>query len=280
MSLDATSDQENARAAPTIFILSGGVGASGEQIVNTALAQFPGNKARTCTIGNIRLPEQISRALAQAHQVGGLVVYTLVDDSLCRQLVEEARAMNVQTIDLMSPLLDWLSEALNQKPAREPGRYRQLHREYYDRVAAINYTLAHDDGQNAEDWPQAEIMLVGVSRAGKTPLSVYLSVLGWKVANFPLVPEIPVPPALFELDPARVVGLTLAPEQLLMHRRQRQSTLGVKGGSDYADLESIEAELQQARKVFREGHFHIVNMTDKTIEHGADEIIRKLAGSL
>ncbi len=268
----------NLPGSPAIFILSGGVGASGEQLVNTVLAQFPGNNVSTHTIGNIRHPDQITRALKQAKMVGGLVLYTLVDDRLSGQLVIEAQEMGVQIIDLMGPLITWLSATLHQLPLQQPGKYRQLHRDYYDRVSAIDYTLDHDDGKNLEGWPQAEVVLVGVSRSGKTPLSVYLAVLGWKVANFPLVPEIPVPDALFELDPGRVFGLTIDPEQLLVYRRQRQARLGVSEASSYTDLDAIREELQQAKKVFRQGRFEVINMTDKTIEQTADEIIRRRAG--
>ncbi len=263
---------------PTIFILSGGVGSSGEQLVNTVLAQFPDNSVQTNTVGNIRQPEQVSRALTQARKANALVIHTLVDDRLRRQLVEETEAMGIATIDLMGPLIGWISEALEMEPLHEPGKYRQLHREYYDRIAAIDFIMAHDDGKNPDGWPQAEMVLVGVSRSGKTPLSVYLAVLGWKVANIPLVPEIPGPEALFELDPSRVIGLTIDPEQLLVYRRQRQARLGVSEPSVYTDLDSIREELQHARKVLRQGHFEIINTTDKTIEQIADEIIRKRAG--
>ena len=124
---------------------------------------------------------------------------------------------------------------------------------------------------------QAEIMLVGVSRSGKTPLSLYLAVLGWKVANIPLVPQIPVPEALFELNPETVVGLDINPEQLLVFRRQRQMRLGVSGDSPYTDLDTIREEIRLARKVFLRGGFAVIDMTDKTIEQSADEIIRKLS---
>lgn len=263
---------------PKIFILSGGVGASGEQLVNTVLAQFPGSVVHTRTIGNIRNPEQMSLLLREASAAGALVLHTFVDAQMRQQLEEEARRLGVQTIDLMGPLIGWLATALHQTPLQQPGKYRQLHREYYDRVAAIEYSLAHDDGKRPEGWPQAEIMLVGVSRSGKTPLSLYLAVLGWKVANYPLVPEIPVPQALFDLAPHQVIGLTVDPEQLLVYRRQRQARLGVGESSTYTDLEHIQEEINWAKKVFRQGGFDVINMTDKTIEQSADEIIRKRAG--
>lgn len=265
-------------SSPTIFIISGGVGASGEHLVYTVLAQFPGNNVRIITIGNVTKAEQVSNALKRANDVSGLVIYTLVDAQLRNQLLAQAQALRIPAIDLMGPLIGWLSAVLNQDPLESPGKYRELHREYFDRVAAIEYTLTHDDGKNREGWPQAEIVLVGISRTGKTPLSVYLAVLGWKVANIPLVPQIPVPEELFTLESNRVIGLTIDPEQLLVFRRQRQSRLGIKELSTYTDIETIQEELQEAKKVFRRGNFQTVNMTDKTIEQGADEIIRKLAG--
>lgn len=265
--------------APTIFVLSGGVGASGLQLVNTALAQFPASQVQIIPITHIRQPAQVTHALRQAQAAGALVVHTLVDASLRTQLEVEAGAMGVPAVDLMGPVLGWLADTLQQEPLQEPGKYRLLHREYFDRVAAIDYTLKHDDGKNPDGWSQAEIMLVGVSRSGKTPLSIYLAVLGWKVANYPLVPEIPAPDGLFALDTQRVFGLTIDPEQLLVYRRQRQARLGVAGLSAYTDLEAIQAELRAAQRVYRQGGFQVLNMTDKTIEQGADEILRKLGSS-
>lgn len=262
---------------PAIFIVSGGVGASGEQLVYTVLAQFPGQKIQVSTIGHVRQPEQIVSLVEQAQACQGCIVATLVDAGLRSLLVAEAHQKNVPVVDLMGPLIGWLTSATGQPPLQEPGKYRQLHREYYDRVAAIDYSIAHDDGKNPEGWPQAEIMLVGVSRSGKTPLSLYLAVLGWKVANIPLVPQIPVPEALFELNPEIVVGLDINPEQLLVFRRQRQMRLGVSGDSPYTDLDTIREEIRLARKVFLRGGFAVIDMTDKTIEQSADEIIRKLS---
>jgi len=265
---------------PSIYILSGGVGASAEQLIYTVLAQYPDNNVHIQTFGNIRQPSQITYALEKVQETGGLVIHTFVDAKLRELMITETRKAGIQTIDLMGPLISWITVALGQEPIQQPGRYRQLHRDYFDRVSAIDYTLAHDDGKNKEGWPQAEIILVGASRSGKTPLSVYLAVLGWKVANIPLVPEIPVPPELFDLDPSRVVGLMLDAEQLLLFRRQRQARLGVSETSAYTDLEMIQTELQQAQRVYRQGKFHILNITDKTIEQGADEIIKKMAGRI
>lgn len=260
----------------TIYLVSGGIGASGEHLINTVLAQFPGDIVKMTTVGNIRHRQQVDTVLSQAQANGGLVVHTLVDLPLRDYLIEEAQRLNVQTVDLFGPILSWVIERAATPPLGQPGLYRALHREYFDRVAAIDYTLTHDDGKNPEGWAQAEAVLVGVSRVGKTPLSVYLAVLGWKVANYPLVPQIPIPKQLFKLDPRRVIGLTIEPGQLIQYRQQRQQRLGVTTTSAYMDPKAVYEEVSEAIKIFRRGGFTIVNMTDKTIELGADEIIRRV----
>jgi len=270
-------DQMN--SAPTIFIVSGGVGASGERLVHTLLAQFPEEAVRVTTVGNVRHPEQIAEVLSQAQRIDALVVYTLVDPALHDHLLRESQRLQIQAIDLMGPLMEWVTAKVGRAPKGQAGLYRQLHSEYFERVAAIDFTLDHNDGKNPDGWPRADVVLVGVSRVGKTPLSLYLAVLGWKVANVPLVPEIPLPKNLFSLDPRRVIGLTVEPTQLLEYRSRRQKGLGAPGPSPYADPQAIYEEVEEALKVFRKGRFKIIDMTDKTIEQAADEIIRHLSSS-
>ncbi len=267
----------NPTSPPPVYILSGGAGASGEQLVHTVLAQFPEARVPVITIGNVRQVEQVARVVEQASSTGGTIAYTLVDRELNRQLVEMAGAAGVAAIDLMGPILSHLANVLGQEPLGQPGLYRQLHRDYFDRVAAIEYTMAHDDGKDPSAWDRAEIMLVGVSRTGKTPISLYLSVLGWKVANLPLVPGVPPPEALFKLDSRRVIGLTIEPGQLLLHRQQRQRRLGATSDSPYVDPETVFEETQDARRLFRKNGFSIVDVTDKPIESIADEIIRLIS---
>jgi regulator of PEP synthase PpsR (kinase-PPPase family) len=146
-----------------------------------------------------------------------------------------------------------------------------LHADYFQRVEAIEFTVAHDDGRNPEEWRQAEIVLAGVSRVGKTPLSMYLSVQGWKVANVPLVYQLPTPPELLRLDPHRVVGLTIDPLQLLTFRRSRMGNVPLTGTA-YLDPGAIGEELKAALQVFRRTGFAVVDITDKPIEVGADAI--------
>jgi regulator of PEP synthase PpsR (kinase-PPPase family) len=259
---------------PPIYVVSGGVGASGEQLVHTALAQFSDHCVPVIVVGNVRETVQIDDLVARAKDSGGTIAHTLVDAGLRDRLVSQAQAADVAAIDLMGPLLERMVQVLGREPLGHPGLYRQLHRDYFDRVAAIEFTMAHDDGKKPEGWGSAEIVLVGVSRTGKTPLSLYLSVLGWKVANAPLIPNMSPSPVLFQLDPRRVVGLTIEAGQLLLHRQQRQIRLGVPGPSAYVDPNSIFEEIQNAKQVFRRGGFAVIDVTDRPIETCADEIIR------
>ena len=270
-----TPSRKRRTTAPLpIYVVSGGVGASGEQLVQTVLAQFPDNHVPVITVGNVRQATRIKRVIAQAKQSGGIIAHTLIDDRLRRTLIDLARQEDVAAIDLMGPLLSRLESVLKRKAVGQPGLYRQFHRAYFERVSAIEFTMAHDDGQQRAGWPEADIVLAGVSRSGKTPLSMYLAVLGWKVANVPLVPEVPPPPELFKLDRQRVIGLTIRPDQLIVFREQRYARLGVSAPLDYINPRRIGEEVQAALKVFRRGRFPVIDVTDKPIETSADEIIK------
>jgi regulator of PEP synthase PpsR (kinase-PPPase family) len=172
----------------------------------------------------------------------------------------------------MGPLLARLQVLLGLEPIGRPGLYRQQNREAFERTEAIEYTLAHDDGRHPEDWRQADLVLVGVSRVGKTPVSLYLASQGWKVANVPLVGGAP-PPELFQLQRRRVVGLTIEPDQLLAHRRWRERRLKVSLSGSYSNPLKIREELDAARRVFLQGGFAVVDITNKPVEASAREIL-------
>jgi len=263
----------NSTRLPPIYVISGNLGVLGEQLVRTGLAQFQGAQPSIKIIPRVQHLSQLETILTDAASVGATVVHTMVNAEMRHALVELARAKNVIAIDVLGPFLEHIARQINQEPVGKPGLYRQLHETYFKRIDAIEFTTTLDDGMNYQKWQQAEIVLVGVSRVGKTPISLYLSMLGWKVANVPLVAEITPPDELFQLDRRRVVGLTIDPTQLLHHRNHRQSQLGVTGASDYNRPEKIYAELEFARQIFRRGRFKVIDISDKPIETCADEII-------
>ncbi len=258
---------------PPIFIVTGGTGASGEQLVRTALAQFEEAETPVIRVPHVQHVEQLEPVIAQAVASGGLIVHTLVDANLRGALNDLAQTRNVVAIDLMGPLLFRLSGLLGEKPLGKPGLYRQLREDYFKRIEAIEFTVDHDDGRKPAELALADIVLTGVSRVGKTPLSMYLSTLGWKVANVPLIPQLTPPPELFRISHRRVIGLIIQPEQLITYRRRRQQRLGMSARTAYSDLDEITDELEFARRVFRQGQFKVIDVTDRPIEESADEII-------
>jgi regulator of PEP synthase PpsR (kinase-PPPase family) len=258
----------------TVLIVSGGAGTSGEQIVHTVLAQFPDRHVQVITVPNVRFKKQIDEVVERARGTGATLTHTLVDAGLRDYLTQQAEKQGVAAIDLMGPLIGQLARVLGQEALGEPGLYRKLNKAYFDRVAAIEFTMAHDDGKNPETWSQAEIVLVGVSRAGKTPLSLYLSVLGWKVANIPIVPGLVLPSEFSQINPQKAFGLKIAPGQLLLFRQQRQQRLGISGPSDYTNPERLTGELEYALEIIHRSGFTTIDVTDKPIESCADEVIR------
>lgn len=274
-------------AAHTIYVLSGGAGASGEQLVHTVLAQFePGGlnqgpaadalRPTVVLLPGLRLPEQVDAAIERAAAAPSTLLLTLVEPGLRRYALAAARRRSLAVFDLMGPLIEHLETTLERPALGEPGLYRRLNKAYFDRVAAINFAMAHDDGQRPEGLTQADIVLLGVSRVGKTPLSMYLAVLGWKTANVPIVPELEPPAEIDRLDRGRAFGLTIEPAELARLRSVRSRAMGAPGLGNYTDPEAIYAELSAAEALFKRRGFTLLDVTNRPLESNADEILRRL----
>ena len=256
-----------------ILIVSGGTGTSGDQLVRTALAQFERAQVPITIVAEVRDLAQVEQVVERAAASEALIAHTLVDLTLRHALIDLAKERHVNEIDLIGPVLASLQYRLQQPPLGQPGLYRKSREHDFKRIEAIEFAVAHDDGQRVHELGLAEIVLTGISRVGKTPLSVYLSTLGWRVANIPLIKDIDPPVELFEVDPRRVVGLTVEAGQLIAYRQRRQQLLGTMPGAPYAQPEALAEELDYARAIFRRGGFTVVDMTDKPIEESAHEII-------
>jgi regulator of PEP synthase PpsR (kinase-PPPase family) len=260
-----------------IFVVSGGTGATGELLARTVLAQFPHVNVPLHIETHVLDAEQVHRVVQRAAGIpGAIILHTMVNKD-CRHLLSvEASRAGVVTFDLASPLLEHLSRELGISPVGKPGLYRQLHKSYFDRIEAIEFTVAHDDGKRIEDLAKAEIVLIGVSRVGKTPLSMYLSMLGWKTANVPYVPEVPMPEELKQCDMRRVVGLIIEPVQLMVHRKVRAERTGIPEGS-YVDRDEVRDEIRSAQHFFAKYGITVVDTTNKPIETSAEEIASLVA---
>ncbi|MBN2164925.1 MAG: kinase/pyrophosphorylase [Marinilabiliaceae bacterium] len=256
-----------------IFVVSGGKGVAGHTMVQSLLIQYPQNKLNVKIIPEVQTIEKIQSVIEKAKAVNGILVHTMVNSNLRQILIDECCKKNVKQIDLMGELASYLENELGLQSVNVPGLYRRINAQYFQRIEAIEFTLNHDDGLNPGHLLKAEIVLTGVSRAGKTPLSVYLSMFGWKVANVPLVKGIHPPEELFEIDSNRVFGLQINANQLISHRHKRLTAMGNVDMSDYVDIQKVRKELQYADLIFEKGGFTKINVTNKPIESSANEIL-------
>ena len=258
---------------PPIYIVSGGKGLAGDAIVQSVLIQFPNNKVPVIITPDVLNQEKMDEVISKALATKGIIVHTMVDPEARKMLIASCAQSGVRHIDLAGDLSDYLSNLLHTEPISQPGLYRLSNIAYFKRVEAIDFTLKVDDGQNPEKINLADIILTGVSRTGKTPLSVYLAMFGWKVANVPLVLGIQPPDELFKADPGRVFGLNISPVYLIAQRANRVKNLQMDEDADYINKRKVADELEYARRIFERGGFTEIQITNKPIESTANEIL-------
>jgi len=261
-----------------VFVVSDGTGRTAEQALNAALTQFPAAVLEIVRRPRVRSVRKVRETVAEAAASGGFIVHTLVTDQLRALMVRLGRQRHVETIDLMGPLLARLSNRLARTPTERPGLFSELNRDYFRRIETMEFAIRHDDGARPHELRRAEIVLVGVSRTFKTPLSIYLAFQGWFVANVPIVSGIPIPPQVFRLPRGKVFCLDTSARQLASLRRSRYEYLN-RHVDDYADLEVIRMELMEARRMFHKSGFRIVDVTNKPIEEIASEILAVRTGT-
>jgi len=256
-----------------IFVVSDGTGGTADQLLRAALAQFTETEVNIQRRGGILIEEQVVEVVEEAARVDGFIVHTVVSADMRAAIAYIGRLHNVETIDLMGPLLAQLTYQLSDSPSEKPGLFRKLNREYFQRIEAMEFAFRHDDGQRAHELSNADIVLIGVSRTFKTPLSIYLAFKGWLVGNVPIIFDIPPPEAIYDLPDGIVFCLTTDARQLAVLRRVRDTHLGGSTGT-YADVDYIRKELTYANSIFRKGRdWPIIEVTKKPIEEIASEIL-------
>jgi regulator of PEP synthase PpsR (kinase-PPPase family) len=257
-----------------LHLLSDSTGETLEVIAKACLAQFEGAEILRHFWPMVRSEGHLDRVLDDIERRPGLVLFTLVNSNIRRELERKARRRGIHAVSVLDPVMDALSAVLHQEAKARPGRQHALDAAYFARVDAIQFTIAHDDGIGSENWEEADIILAGVSRTSKTPTSIYLANRGYKVANVPLVPEAPPPPSLFALEHPLVVGLTTNPERLIQIRRNRLLALNQAPETDYVDLEAVNAELAFARRIFADKGWPVIDVTRRSIEETAFAIVK------
>lgn len=259
----------------TLFVVSDGGGATAEAAVGAATVQFPGVDFEILRRPGIRTREQVLRVVREASARRAIVVHTIVIQEIRSLLVRECRLRLIPHFDLIGPLIGYIAQEVGRRPILRPGVGREISDDYFERIDAIQYTVQHDDGQNVHDIHLADCILVGVSRTSKTPLSIYLSMRGWRVANVPIILGVRPPRQLDDVDQRRVVALTIDADALIRIRRSRLELLEQIGeDGEYADPDKIHEELAYFRRIVRRGYpWPIVDITGKSIEESAKEVI-------
>lgn len=257
-----------------IHILSDSVGETGEQTAKAAVSQF-GENHNDFEIKRhpyVTEKEHISSILNEAREENSLLVYTIVVDELKNFLDDEAKRYGIQTVDLMTPLVDSISQLTSLEPKKEAGIIRKLDEQYFKRVAAVEFAVKYDDGKDTRGIKKADIILLGISRTSKTPLSMFLAHRYLKVANVPLVPEMPPPDELFEIDPKKIIGLTTNPIKLNEVRQERLKSLGLSNSADYASIDRILKEIEYAENLMNRIGCPIIDVSNKAVEETASII--------
>jgi [pyruvate, water dikinase]-phosphate phosphotransferase / [pyruvate, water dikinase] kinase len=260
-----------------IHLVSDATGETVHNVVRACLVQFEGIDIVEHMWPLVRTKGQLDKALEAIAKQPGLVMFTVVDKTLRTALTNGLRKLKVPHTSVLDPIMGALANYLGLQSRNQPGRQHELDAEYFSRIDAMQFVLAHDDGQATWDLDHADVVLVGVSRTSKTPTCIYLANRGIKAANVPLVPGAAVPQELIEARHPLIVGLTKDPVSLVQIRRNRLRTLQESEDTDYTDIEIVKKELAAARRLFSQHDWPTIDVTRRSIEETAAAIMQLYA---
>lgn len=258
-----------------LHLVSDSTGETVSSVSRAAIAQFADVEAEEYIWSMIRTKSQIERVIDGIKQNPGIVFFTVADQIMADNLKIECAKLGVPVIPVINRAIRELSYYLGTQPTQKIGKQHEMDEDYFERVEVINFSLAHDDGQQTWDLEEADIVIVGVSRTSKSPTSMYLAYRGYKSANVPYVPDCDLPGDVHNLKKPFVVALTISPERLVQIRKSRLASLDHDESTEYTDIEVIEAEVDQAKKYFRQQKWPIIDVTRKSVEETAAIIISK-----
>jgi len=256
-----------------IFVLSDSIGETAELLARAASIQFePEMIGRIHRFSYVNEKYQLDDIIEEASHHKSMIIFTLVKTEMRQYLSNEATKRDIVSIDALGPIIKELKHLTNSHPRREIGLNRKMNEEYFEKVEAVEFAVKYDDGKDPRGILKADIVLLGISRTSKTPLSMYLAYRNFKVCNIPLVPEVDAPKELFEISPRKIIGLTNDPDRLNNIRTERLKDLGMKTTSSYADMRRILSELEYAHKLFHKLRCPVINVSTKAIEETASII--------
>ncbi len=251
--------------------------ATGETLIavsRAAAAQYQGTSSIEHIYPLVRSKAQLDKAIEEIEAAPGMVLFTLVDEKLSQALEEACHQIGAPCLSILQPILSLFQSYIGQESTPRPGAQHILNADYFRRIDALNYTVLHDDGQALDDYEDADVLLIGVSRTSKTPTGIYLANRGIKTANIPLVPNVPLPAAVRKLKRPLVVGLLASPERIVQIRENRLLSLNATQDNNlYVDRLSVADEIAQSRRLFAELGWPTIDVTRRSIEETAAAII-------
>jgi regulator of PEP synthase PpsR (kinase-PPPase family) len=259
----------------TVVVISDATGDTAERVVRAALLQFKDSPCQVRLYSQVRLESEVEKIVEKAADLKALVVFTLVNAAERELLWKLCDRLNIEAVDLIGALMGKMATYLGAQPVGVPGLLHTISDEYYRRIEAVEFAVKNDDGSEPRNLPKADLVLVGISRTSKTPLSTFLAQKGLRVANVPLVLGVDPPAELEQVDPHRVYGLTIQPEALARIRQARLHHLGMPPDSSYGMRDHIMRETAYAQDIFRKHpDWPVIDVTAKAIEETAADILR------
>lgn len=258
-----------------VFVVSDSVGETGDQVAKAIISQFRPSFEATIIrrFPHIQTEELIHKIVQLAATQNALIVYTLVKKEMRALLQELCEREQIHAVDILGPGLKAMTAFVEEKPLEKPGIVHQLDDDYFKKIEAIEFAVKYDDGRDPRGLLQADIVLIGVSRTSKTPLSQYLAHKRYKVANVPIVPEVEPPEELFTIDPNKCIGLVISPEKLNFIRKERLISLGLNDDAVYAQHNRILDEIKYFKKIVDRIGCQVIDVTNKAVEETANVII-------
>jgi len=259
-----------------IHLVSDSTGETLHAMANAALAQFENVEVMVHPYALVRAEAQLTRALDHIAIMPGIVFFTLANQSLRNKLMARCKDIDVRCIDLLEGPVKALRQFLGQEETHKVGRQHEVDQRYLERIEALNFTIAHDDGQSLDTIDDAEVILTGASRTSKTPTCVYLAIRGIRAANVPLVPGVPPPQQLLQARRPLIVGLWVSPDRLVQVRRNRLTSMGETRDSAYVELDAVRAEIASTRQLFENQDWPMIDVSRRSIEETAASVINMM----
>lgn len=256
-----------------VHLVSDSTGETLVGLMKASTAQFRNATALEHIHALVRSEAQMEEALRTIGDKPGVVLYTVVNPERRRRLEEFCNERKIPAISVLDPTLAMLGRYLGSSIISEVGAQRNLDAAYYNRIEALDYAMAHDDGQSVQGLAEADIILLGISRTSKTPTCIYLANRGYKAGNIPLVPGAPLPTILDKFDKPFIVGLVASPDRIVQIRQQRLMGLNEMAQTDYIDQDRVRDEMRQAKRMFLKKGYKVIDVTRKSIEETAAQII-------